>query len=78
MQTHNSLKIGTLVRWVPDAIDWAGSHDIPKLGIVIQLPPEDFPNSGYYRIAWTISKPTNFTPGMVDSTLHQCLIQIVR
>lgn len=76
MQTHNSLKIGTLVRWVPDEY-LERACDIPELGIVIQLPPEDFPNSGYYRIAWAISKPSAFTPSMVDESLYEQQMEIV-
>jgi len=78
VQTHNSLKIGTLVRWVPlSHVPGAGA--IPELGIVIQLPRRADPTTtcGCYCIAWTISKPSTFSPRMVDQSLQKQYMEIV-
>ena len=74
MQTHADLRIGMLVRWNGDDTEGA---DIDELGIVTQLPGEDW--SGYYHIAWAITKDTtHHSPEMIEESFYQRQMEIVR
>ena len=74
MQTHADLRIGMLVRWHGDDTEGA---DIDELGIVTQLPGEDW--SGYYHIAWALSDTiSHHSPEMIEESLYQQQMEIVR
>ena len=78
MQTHADCRIGTLVRWHGDDTEGA---DIDELGIVIQIPTEDwsgkYPNQ--YHIAWSITNAvTHHSPEMIEESLYQQQMEIIR
>ena len=72
MQTHADFRIGTLVRWTGGGLS---DEDIDELGIVIQMPGE----TAYYYIAWgTTNTVSHHTPDMVEESLYQRQMEIVR
>ena len=68
MQTQLDLRIGSLVRWNGDDDNGA---DIDELGIVIQMPGENW--DGNYHIAWAISNGISH-----HSPLYQQQMEIIR
>ena len=74
MQTQLDLRIGSLVRWNGDDDNGA---DIDELGIVIQMPGENW--DGNYHIAWAISNGiSHHSPDMVEESLYQQQMEIIR
>jgi hypothetical protein len=72
VQTHADFRIGTLVRWTGGGLS---DEDIDELGIVIQMPGE----TAYYYIAWgTTNTVSHHTPDMVEESLYQRQMEIVR
>ncbi len=73
-QTQLDLRIGSLVRWNGDDDNGA---DIDELGIVIQMPGENW--DGNYHIAWAISNGiSHHSPDMVEESLYQQQMEIIR
>ena len=74
MQTHADFRIGMLVRWYGARDD---GDDVDDLGIVVKMPGEDF--HGNYHIAWSITNTvSHHSPEMVEESLYQGIIEIVR
>ena len=75
MQTHMDFRIGMLVRWNAGE-DLRGVEDIAELGIVIQMPGENW--SGNYHIAWSTSNTvSHHSPEMIEESLYQGQMEIV-
>ena len=74
MQAHADFRIGMLVRWYGARDD---GDDVDDLGIVVKMPGEDF--HGNYHIAWSITNTvSHHSPEMVEESLYQGIIEIVR
>ncbi len=74
MQTHADLRIGMLVRWHGQGFD---DEDIDELGIVTQLPGEDW--SGYYHVAWALSDTvSHHSAEMIEESLYDGQMEIVQ
>ena len=75
MQTPMDFRIGMLVRWNAGE-DLRGVEAIDELGIVIQMPGENW--SGNYHIAWSTSNTvSHHSPEMIEESLYQGQMEIV-
>ena len=68
------MKVGTLVRWRAQTSD---PDDFDDLGIVIYAPEDEFIDV-FYVIQWLAGLATDHTPQMIEESLHDEQLEIIR